>query len=382
MPMPMISYFQINGLALAVLAVVFSGSWRRSTRYPRDQRLFSTLVMFNAFMLIVDTGMWVFSGHSGATAGILLRTSTVLYFLIHPVPCMLWSLYADLQLNRGVVRSRSRLALLALPVFLHAALVLLSLRNGFLYEFTDRNTYARGPGIFITFIVCYGYLLGTAIQTLLLRNRVRREEFRSLLFFALPPSIGGVIQILSFGVVLIWPGMTLSLLLIYLRILYRRLRTDHLTGLHNRSQLEEYLSRKWNERGRRQLIAGVMIDVDSFKQINDRFGHATGDEALERTGDILRSSLRNDDFICRYGGDEFAVILLIHRPEDLEVAVARIHETAERFNQTGETPYDIHLSCGYDILNPDRTKEAEGFIAHLDRLMYENKKAKVSTHHP
>jgi hypothetical protein len=55
MPMPMISYFQINGLALAVLAVVFSGSWRRSTRYPRDQRLFSTLVMFNAFMLIVDT---------------------------------------------------------------------------------------------------------------------------------------------------------------------------------------------------------------------------------------------------------------------------------------------------------------------------------------
>ena len=165
--------------------------------------------------------------------------------------------------------------------------------------------------------------------------------------------------------------MTLSLLLIYLRVLYRRLRTDHLTGLHNRSQLEEYLFRKWNERSRRQLIAGVMIDVDSFKQINDRFGHATGDEALERTGDILRSSLRSDDFICRYGGDEFAVVLLIHRPEDLEVAVARIHETAERFNQTGETPYDIHLSCGYDVLNPDVTTEVEGFIAHLDRLMCE-----------
>ncbi|NLN45527.1 MAG: GGDEF domain-containing protein [Clostridiaceae bacterium] len=382
MPMSTISYLQINGLALAILAVVFSGSWNRSTRYPRDQRLFRALVLSNAFMLIVDTGMWSFSGQSGATAGILLRTSTVLYFLVHPLPCLLWSLYAELQLNRGIVRGGPRLAFLSLPVVLHSVLVLISLKTGFLFDFTDRNTYARGPGIYITFIVCYGYLLGTTIQILLLRNRVRREERRSLLFFVIPPSLGGLIQILTFGLVLIWPGMVLSLLLIYLRVLYRRLRTDHLTGLHNRSQLEEYLAHKWNERGRRQLIAGIMIDVDSFKQINDRFGHAAGDEALERTGDILRSSLRNDDFICRYGGDEFAVVLMIHHLDDLTKAVARIHETAEQFNQMEETPYDIHLSCGYDVLDPNVTTAVDAFIAHLDRLMYESKKTKSTLRHP
>ena len=128
-------YLQINGLAFAVLAVVFSGAWRRSTRYPRDQRLFSTLVLFNAFMLIADTGMWVFSGHSGATAGILLRTSTVLYYLIHPLPCLLWRLYADLQLNRVLCVADP--AWLARPSGCPSSvLVIVSLRTGFLFAFT------------------------------------------------------------------------------------------------------------------------------------------------------------------------------------------------------------------------------------------------------
>lgn len=86
--------------------------------------------------------------------------------------------------------------------------------------------------------------------------------------------------------------------------------TDELTGLRNRRAFEERLVMEFSmARRRKRDLAVLLIDVDDFKNINDRFGHAAGDEVLRRLGMILRTTVRLPDLPARYGGEEFAILL-------------------------------------------------------------------------
>ncbi len=85
---------------------------------------------------------------------------------------------------------------------------------------------------------------------------------------------------------------------------------DHLTGLYNRRHLGEVLSRRFAEAQRYDTdLSCLMIDLDNFKQVNDRFGHEVGDQLLALTAGVVRSELRESDVGARFGGDEFCVIL-------------------------------------------------------------------------
>lgn len=92
--------------------------------------------------------------------------------------------------------------------------------------------------------------------------------------------------------------------------LRRLVVTDELTGLRNRRAFEERLAMEFSmARRRNRELSVLLIDVDDFKRINDRWGHAAGDEALRRLGMILRSTVRLPDLAARYGGEEFVVLL-------------------------------------------------------------------------
>ncbi len=85
---------------------------------------------------------------------------------------------------------------------------------------------------------------------------------------------------------------------------------DHLTGLFNRRYMEETLERELLRSARKQLSLGIiMLDVDDFKRFNDTWGHAAGDEVLRKLGDLLLRQVRGEDIACRYGGDEFIIVL-------------------------------------------------------------------------
>jgi diguanylate cyclase (GGDEF)-like protein len=86
--------------------------------------------------------------------------------------------------------------------------------------------------------------------------------------------------------------------------------TDELTGLRNRRAFEERLVMEFSmARRRKRELAVLLLDADDFKAINDRWGHAAGDEVLRRLGMILRTTVRLPDLPARYGGEEFAVLL-------------------------------------------------------------------------
>ena len=85
---------------------------------------------------------------------------------------------------------------------------------------------------------------------------------------------------------------------------------DHLTGLFNRRYMEETLERELLRASRKQFSLGIiMLDVDDFKRFNDIYGHAAGDAVLRKMGNLLLGHVRGEDIACRYGGDEFIIVL-------------------------------------------------------------------------
>jgi len=105
---------------------------------------------------------------------------------------------------------------------------------------------------------------------------------------------------------------------------------DHLTGLYNRRYFDKYLKKIISETGKKKKhFSLLMIDIDKFKEVNDKYGHLVGDNVLNELARVLKASMRRGDVCFRYGGDEIAVILLEASEEVAENIKQRIANKIE-----------------------------------------------------
>jgi diguanylate cyclase (GGDEF)-like protein len=152
---------------------------------------------------------------------------------------------------------------------------------------------------------------------------------------------------------------------------------DPLTGLYNRRYLEETMGREL-PRARRmgQSVGVIVLDIDHFKRLNDTYGHDAGDLVLERTGELLRASTRNSDIACRFGGEEFAIVLpgatlaiARNRAEAIRVGLESM-----RVDFDGQSIGPLTVSAGVAALPPH--SQDWGFTMHqADRALYTAKQA-------
>jgi diguanylate cyclase (GGDEF)-like protein len=150
--------------------------------------------------------------------------------------------------------------------------------------------------------------------------------------------------------------------------LRRQCYLDTLTGLYNRAYFAEELARL--EKGRDYPLALMMIDVDDFKQINDRFGHQTGDEMLQELAHILKAAFRDGDVIARIGGDEFAVILPNTDDATLKRIVARVRYALHQRNNAN-LDHSLRISIGTAI--GQRGEKLAPLLRRADEAMYRHK---------
>lgn len=367
-------YVEINVFALAVLLLIYLNIRRNRTDvYLLEQRLFLMLILSNALILIFDSLMWLLDGTGGALMRELNQFVTVIYYSLNPAICMLWALYADYL----IYRSEPHLKKIWLPLFIPAAaIVVLSLASvfgGMLFYIDANNVYHRGDLFLLMVAVCYFYLVYTLVKIIAMQNRIQKNDFLPILFFVFPPFIGGVFQVLFYGISLIWVCMTISILIVFINIQNGRVCTDYLTGLFNRRQLDNYLISLSQRNWKKGYLGGLMIDLNDFKMINDKYGHDTGDMVLKEMAQILENTFRKRDFIARYGGDEFTVLMELENESGLYKAVKRLQNNVMAFNEKSTEPFTISLSIGYDVYDSHSQMTVFGFIRHIDALMYRNK---------
>jgi len=216
--------------------------------------------------------------------------------------------------------------------------------------------------------------LSSFILVIMNKKQIDRRHYFSLILFALPPFTAIALQIFFYGISIMLNCVVISLLIAYLNIQDHDMNTDHLTGIYNRKMLENYLKKKINRSNEKKTFSAIMLDINNFKYINDTFGHETGDKALETAAGILRSCIRSNDFIARFGGDEFWLILNITAKEDLAEFADRIRSCLDHYNALESSVFKLSFSMGYAVYQYDSHMGMEEFQKHIDNLMYEDKK--------
>ncbi|HUW71524.1 MAG TPA: sensor domain-containing diguanylate cyclase [bacterium] len=152
-------------------------------------------------------------------------------------------------------------------------------------------------------------------------------------------------------------------------------RVDELTGLHNRRSFGELADQHLRGSMRRnERFAILFFDLDHFKSINDRHGHAEGDEALRAAATILDGCFRADDIVARYGGDEFVALLSQANAEATASLVDRVRQAADAWNSRSGRPWRLEFSTGMALFDPASPQSMPDLMDRADKSMYRDKR--------
>ena len=152
--------------------------------------------------------------------------------------------------------------------------------------------------------------------------------------------------------------------------------TDSLTGLYNRRHFEEMLAGEMDiSRRHGDINSLLVIDIDNFKDVNDRYGHMHGDDVIKMIADVMKSRLRETDILCRIGGEEFVAIcrrsnkrVAIELAEDLRKTIEK------KVTQSGKDSIKVTISIGIDTVTKDNVAtHADNIFKYADIALYHSK---------
>ncbi|MBN1898737.1 MAG: diguanylate cyclase [Spirochaetes bacterium] len=153
--------------------------------------------------------------------------------------------------------------------------------------------------------------------------------------------------------------------------------TDAVTGVLNHRYFKIYLDREINRAIRHSIpLSLIMIDIDQFKEYNDSFGHIMGDQALKLVAEVIKDCIRVSDILCRYGGDEFAIILPHTNLLSAMKVAEKLRKTVEVFNVHKDTNLKkMYMTLSLGIATYKKGYNNEEMIRQADQALYISKKS-------
>jgi diguanylate cyclase (GGDEF)-like protein len=356
--------------------LMFAGLQDKAERNHLDYRLFVGMMAAVLVELVADSARLIADGSATGLGQWILRNAVFVLYAASAQATMMYAIYVENQTFRYGRRPRKRIVLYTLPGVAIICLSFASIFTGWFFSFDASGRYAPGRFAYASYLVSYGYLFFALAVAFRRRKTLSSRDFASLVSFPVPMAVLGVAQCLMPEYVILLPAQTLSLLCLYTNIQERRLTYDYLTGAYNRRRLDEHLGTMIADPRRSgRPFAAFLADVNDFKSINDRFGHKTGDEALIEVVRIVKASLRRDDFLARYAGDEFVAVLPCCDEAELASVAARIDRAFESASGASAR-YPLSISVGAAVFDPALDLDPDGYVKRLDSLMYAAKRAR------
>lgn len=363
----------IDIYSIIILTIIYNQSSKHPEKDSFQNKLFLKMIYITFIMLVAD----IFSRFDGNVSSLYPTFNywgNLIIFSVNPISSSIWLKYVHFQIFQEEWRTKKLSYPLLMINAINIIMVILTQFFGLYYYIDRANIYHRGPFFLVGPIITVFILTIAFILIFVNRKKIEKKYYFALLFFSLPPLIALVLQVRFYGLSLMLNALVISILIVFLNIQNRSIYTDYLTGVNNRRKLQMYMKNKVQTSSREKTFAAIMIDLNDFKLINDSYGHDIGDNALQTTVELLNGSIRSKDFIARYGGDEFWIVLDTSDINCLEDIIDRILASFKKFNQSKIKPYRLEISCGYGIYDYDSNMSLEEFQKHIDNLMYENKK--------
>ena len=372
-------YIEIDTLCIFLLIFI-----RYCLKHNIDQQQinlnFKRVVSVLTCILTIDTVWMLIDGHPGQ----FMRAVSILLNAAYMCLCgfvgYLWLRFVEAKLKSPLIHSYAVRALLMLPLLALLLCAAATPFTGWLFTIDEFNVYRRGPLYLMQVFCTYFYMLSSVPLILYaVKNestRQKRREALGLLWFVILPAIGGIISVSTFGLPTVWPFAALSALMVYVNFTSYQISTDGLTGLNNRRRFDAQLHSLVSDAHRAPTVCLIMIDVDCFKQINDTYGHSEGDRALVETAELLKAICSGHEmFLCRYGGDEFAIISSDVEYNEQQLT-DEINSVFAAHNSTGHRSYPLTLSIGAARLSDISQCTDEALVYAADMALYSQKRAK------
>ena len=372
-------YIQTNLLCILALVFILVG-WLKNTR--KDSVLGRFMFMFigltTGYCISDVASVWL-SGNVFTGSRVLQIIANSIYFYAFVLISAVWLLYVTYNISAEKKISVREGFLIFLPAIIFGVILIINAFNGMMFTISEDGIYKRGKLVFLHYLLAIAYLLfanhraATAAQKQ--ESRIRKKELLTYLYFGVAPLATGIIQILCYGLTTSQIGLVFSLVLFYQNSLNGMVNADALTGLNNRRAFDAYIERNMFRLETKELSI-MMMDIDRFKSINDRFGHMEGDAVLRKAAAVLQEVCANNPknlFLSRFGGDEFIIAgygLTRNELENIRSSIdAKLCEVSAGLN----IGMPLSMSIGYATGSCHSYQESEQILAAADSRMYDVK---------
>ncbi len=354
---------------ILLLAMLISSRIRRSDKLT-EYKIFSSIGILSAVACVVDFLMFYSDGKDGVLFYIINLLGNTYCFIANPIFAIGWCMFTELKLYKSETRIKERYKYLMIPGLILIVICIINLFYPVVFYIDENNIYHRLPLSYFYYIVATAYMLYSAVVVNVYEKRFGKVRFFPLPLMLGPIALGCLVQNIFYGISLIWVSLAVGITSIYMSIQNEFSYLDTLTGLYNRAYLYYVLNAF--TRDTNSTPGGIMIDMDYFKNINDTYGHTSGDKALADVAWVLTIAKPDKAIAIRFAGDEFILLMKDATEDELKKAILNVKKELAKFNDTENRPYKLSLSMGYSLYD-HKNDDMDSFFRHMDEMMYEEK---------
>ena len=269
-----------------------------------------------------------------------------------------------------------------IPAILSIVLIVLSPVTGWIYSLSEKNLLIHGPLYVVMLLSTSLYLIAVVLiagyHMFTAKTASRRHSSRALFFSVMMIIIFVILDDLLYKASILPVAIFAVILVIFINMQESNINSDALTGMNNRRKAMDFLTDRLVNVSEEHPLFLYIGDLNSFKSINDIYGHAEGDAALIICSNVLKQAIsRYDGFAARYGGDEF---LLSWEPDrkaskeeaDPEQLIKQIKEALAEQARELKKPYALSMCMGYAVCT-DKNEPLGAYIREADAMLYKRK---------
>ena len=361
-----------NALGVSALftALFCNRAIMKSSRH--DFRILKIILFVTTIACILDPIVFTVDGHAGLVMRLISIIGNTYEYLGNIWVSMLWIDFLKFHLYGDVIRMRKKVRYESIPAGIMTAALFVNLFEPFVFYLDSSNIYHRLPAtwLFVAFMVI------SLIYSVAVYENYKRVNGHVRFFpvgmFLIPILIGFLAQEFHYGISTSWPAVAIAVCGLLMSLQNEMAYVDNLTGILNRSYL-------YNTKVYEDMAGAIMIDVNHFKDINDQFGHDSGDKVLQEIAAIFQRVSIDYGFAVRYAGDEFLVFSRDGSNRTLREIRDKINAELEELQRVENQAYEISLSFGLGLFIPERDN-IDDFIRVLDENMYADKKEYYRKH--
>lgn len=304
----------------------------------------------------------------------VLYLTNIIYFSSYAFLAYCSLIYVKTLHDKSFAENTKGLLICAIPMFVLITLLLFSPFTDLIFTIDPGGVYRRSSLFFLQPLISCAYFLTASVNSFVYAKKNNifsvKSELTSYSFCTAFIIICSVLQSLIPDRPILVAGASLAILIMYINFLELKISLDPLTGIPNRLELMDYLSRTVKELKPDQHLYFMFIDVDSFKKINDNYGHNEGDRILKTLSSVISNFCKETKSYCaRYGGDELVILKVLSGGENINDLCRRLDE------HIIGSGIDVDISVGYAKYSAD-DDSIQDLISRADNAMYLVKQAK------